>query len=113
MQRSEIDRVVSEIRSFFDQDTTKMAPTEGFHPASTYADAGWARREEKMLRSHPMILGHSSQLPEAGDYRTDDTAGVPVLLARQSDGSLKAFLNICRHRGARLCPDADSATGRL
>lgn len=105
MQRSEIDRVVSEIRSFFDRDTTKMAPTEGFHDASTYADPEWARREGKMLRSQPVILGHSSQLPEPGDYRTDDTAGVPVLLSRQADGSLKAFLNICRHRGARLCTE--------
>ena len=105
MQRSEIDRVVSEIRTFFEQDTTKMAPSEGFHPASSYSDADWARREMKMLRSHPIVLGHGSQVPEPGDFRTDDTTGVPVLLSRQADGSLKAFLNICRHRGARLCPE--------
>ncbi len=103
MQRTEIDRVVAEIRSFFDRDTTRLFDAEFMHPASTYADAAWAKREKSMLRDHPVILGHSSQLPEPGDYRTDDTAGVPVLLSRQADGSLKAFLNICRHRGARLC----------
>ena len=37
-----------------------------------------------------------------GDYLTHDYSGMPLLLVRQLDGSLRAFLNVCRHRGARL-----------
>ena len=43
-----------------------------------------------------------------GDYLTHDYSGTPLLLVRQPDGSLRAFLNVCRHRGARLA----NGTGR-
>ena len=105
MQRSELDRVIQKVRRFFDDGTTEMFPAEGFHKASSYADPEWARRELLMLKSKPLVLGHSSQLPSPGDFRTDDSTGVPVLLCRQADGRLRAFLNICRHRGARLCTE--------
>src|SRR5437660_629096 len=36
------------------------------------------------------------------DWLTHDWAGVPILLVRRADGSLGAFLNVCRHRGARI-----------
>lgn len=105
MQRSELDRVVDEIRSFMTADTTRMADTVFEHPASAYSDPDWARRERAMLARHPMILGHGSQIPNPGDFRTDDSTGMPVLLVRQADHSIKAFVNICRHRGARLCEE--------
>mgnify|MGYP005752310899 CR=1 FL=1 len=105
MQRSELDRVVDEIRSFFTDNTTRMTEQVGRHPASAYSDPDWAARERRMLARYPMILGHESQIPNAGDFRTDDSTGVPVLLVRQADGAIKAFLNICRHRGARLCTE--------
>ena len=38
----------------------------------------------------------------AGDFVTHDLAGVPVLLARGREGRVRAFLNVCRHRGSRL-----------
>ena len=48
------------------------------------------------------MIGLSCLAPRAGDYVTHDYSGTPLLLARQRDGSLRAFLNVCRHRGARL-----------
>jgi phenylpropionate dioxygenase-like ring-hydroxylating dioxygenase large terminal subunit len=41
-------------------------------------------------------------MPEPGDYLTDDFSGVPILAVRQTDGSVKAMINVCRHRGARV-----------
>ena len=40
--------------------------------------------------------------PRPGDYLTHDYSGIPLLLVRQPNGSFRAFLNVCRHRGARL-----------
>ena len=41
-------------------------------------------------------------MPRPGDWLTHDYAGMPILLVRRDDGSLGAFLNVCRHRGARV-----------
>lgn len=61
-----------------------------------------AQERELFFRRSPLALGLSCLLPTAGDYMTHDYAGVPILLVRREDGSLGAFLNVCRHRGARL-----------
>jgi len=70
---------------------------------SRYYDQGRLAREEAVLfHRHPMPLAHEAELPAAGDFRVHDESGVPILLVRGEDGKLRAFLNICRHRGTRL-----------
>jgi phenylpropionate dioxygenase-like ring-hydroxylating dioxygenase large terminal subunit len=61
-----------------------------------------AREREVFFRRGPFTIGLSGLVPSPGDYMTHDYAGVPVLLVRQADGTLRAFLNVCRHRGARV-----------
>src|SRR5207302_2653901 len=53
-------------------------------------------------RDGPINIGLSALLPNPGDWMTHDWAGVPIVLARRPDGSVGAFLNVCRHRGARV-----------
>jgi phenylpropionate dioxygenase-like ring-hydroxylating dioxygenase large terminal subunit len=50
----------------------------------------------------PLLIGHASQAPRPGDFFTFRLAGASILIVRQQDSSLKAFRNICRHRGAPL-----------
>lgn len=57
---------------------------------------------QTLFRKFPIIVGHTSQLAEPGQYMTHDSTGVPILLTRTREGSVQAFLNVCRHRGARL-----------
>jgi phenylpropionate dioxygenase-like ring-hydroxylating dioxygenase large terminal subunit len=47
-------------------------------------------------------------LPKPGDWMTHDYTGVPILLVRRGDGTLGAFLNVCRHRGARVADGCGS-----
>jgi nitrite reductase/ring-hydroxylating ferredoxin subunit len=54
------------------------------------------------LGTSPITIGHTSQLTNTRDYITDDVSGIPVIAMRQEDGTLKAFLNVCRHRGVRV-----------
>src|SRR4029079_6463562 len=48
------------------------------------------------------------ELPSPGDYRADDLSGAPILVVRVGDGRLNAFLNVCRHRGAKVATGSGS-----
>ncbi len=50
------------------------------------------------------FLCHESQVPEPGDYWATHIGTQPVFVHRQEDGSLKAFVNACSHRGAIITP---------
>src|SRR4029077_7492736 len=79
-----------------------QAPKTTVDP-KVYYDAGrfQAEREQLFLRL-PLCLGHVDQLAEPGAVLGLDLCGTPVLMARGADGELRVFLNVCRHRGARL-----------
>jgi len=73
-------------------------------PVRHYFDEDHAVRERRHLLDQPVVVGHSSQLPEPGSFITLEVLGVPILLVRQADGSARAFRNLCRHRGGRVEP---------
>lgn len=53
-------------------------------------------------------VDHASEIPGRGDYFLFEIAGESVILVRDADGGVNALLNVCRHRGSRIC---DSAAG--
>jgi Rieske 2Fe-2S family protein len=48
------------------------------------------------------LAGHVSQLPQPGSYITAQAGTQPVLVVRDEEGAIRAFRNVCRHRGSRL-----------
>jgi phenylpropionate dioxygenase-like ring-hydroxylating dioxygenase large terminal subunit len=81
--------------------TTALAAEVFRNPVAAYSDAARAQLErERLFRGQPLFMGLSSRLPGPGDYLAEEIAGIPVLLVRGSDRVLRAFANICRHRGA-------------
>src|SRR5262245_4423636 len=89
--------------------TTQMADREYVQPVADYVDPAHARRERDLLfRRTPLIVAASDELARPGAFRTVDIDGVSALIVRQDDGSLKAFHNVCRHRGCRV---VDAASG--
>jgi len=60
-----------------------------------------------------IYAGHESEVNKAGDFVTRNVAGRPVILARDSSGGLRLFLNTCRHRGAQVCRERAGNTKRF
>ena len=61
---------------------------------------------ERLFGRAWLLLGHSSQLPEAGHYFTTRMGREPVLVTRHADGAVHVFVNRCTHRGSLLCHQA-------
>ena len=77
---------------------------------STYSCRERARLErDRLFRERPLFMGLSTRLAEPGDYLTEDVAGMPVLVTRGADGEVRAFANICRHRGAPVAQGCGTA----
>ena len=64
--------------------------------------AQFEQETARLFRRGPLLVAYSAELPTPGSYKTHDYTGVPMLLVRGRDGVVRAFANICRHRGARL-----------
>ncbi|MFM7121016.1 MAG: aromatic ring-hydroxylating oxygenase subunit alpha, partial [Gammaproteobacteria bacterium] len=79
------------------------APASRRNPASAYTDAARFEQETaRLFRGRPQFVGLAADCPEPGDYLAIDLGGVPIVLVRQDDGALRAFVNACRHRGATV-----------
>ena len=84
--------------------TTDQAPSTMAIEVAAYLDPERYQREiDRVFRRLPLALALSLELPEPGSYRALNVLEVPVLIVRGKDGIARAFLNVCRHRGARIC----------
>jgi Rieske 2Fe-2S family protein len=73
-------------------------------PARYYTDAAnHAAELERFYFGMWIHAGRAREIPGAGDYVLRDVAGESVIVTRAGDGSIRAFYNVCRHRGTRLC----------
>ena len=78
--------------------------------ASRYTSEDFARLErEKMWPNVWQFAARDEDMPEAGDYIVYENVGRSYLVSRQEDGSVKAFHNVCLHRGRKLRTEAGAA----
>jgi phenylpropionate dioxygenase-like ring-hydroxylating dioxygenase large terminal subunit len=61
--------------------------------------------KEYVFRNHWQIAGHISDVPNPGDYLAMDVVGERALIVHGKDGVVRAFHNMCRHRGSRVVAD--------
>ena len=79
-------------------------------PARLYSDASvFDAEKEKIFSRTWQVVGHASQIEKPGDYFTMDLMGEPLLFVRDSDGKLRGFYNVCRHRAG---PPAEGCGSR-
>ena len=91
-------------------DIARPAPNgwdRGGLPAWTYhSPALFALEREQLFLRHWQIVGHVSDLPAPGDWLGFEMLGERGVVMRGQDGELRAFHNLCRHRGSRLLEGA-------
>jgi len=97
--------IVRTILDLAEHDTTQLADATLTVPVDEYVSPQVLDAEqEHLFRTRPVVACLSGDLREAGDYVAADSGGVPYVVVRHADRSLRGFVNICRHRGSPLVP---------
>ena len=65
-----------------------------------------ALEQRRVFEQCWLYAGHTSEIPQPGDFRARRVAGRPVILVRGSDGVVRVLLNTCTHRGAQVCRES-------
>jgi nitrite reductase/ring-hydroxylating ferredoxin subunit len=103
IDRSELTTMVKTAIAHGKARTIPQAPSVLKIPAANYFDPDRFKREvNQIFKRIPLMLAASAELPNPGDYKTIEAVGVPVLIARGQDGTVRAFVNSCAHRGANV-----------
>src|SRR5712691_9747737 len=66
----------------------------------------WAEERERIFARRWICVGRAAELGQLGDYAVRAVGGESVMVVRGQDGAVRAFYNVCRHRGTRLCEEA-------
>ncbi len=83
-------------------------------PGWVYRDPEFfAAEKARVLRPSWQIVCHESDVPHPGDWHSLGFLGESILVVRGDDGGLRAFLNVCRHRGSRLVDGASGCARKL
>lgn len=82
-------------------------------PPEAYTSEEWFAQEQKQLFSRSWgFAGTETELQNPGDYKTVKVGNFTLFVIRGSDGTLRAFHNICRHRGTELVDQGCGNTGK-
>ena len=86
--------------------TPKPVPNDwnrrGLPPWTYHAPSFFEQERREIFLTHWQIAGHVNDIPAPGDWISFDMLGERALVMRGQDGIVRAFHNLCRHRGARL-----------
>ena len=66
---------------------------------------GYERELDRIVFKSWLYAGHISQIPNTGDYFLYEVGEDSIIISRGADGEIHALMNICRHRGARVCEE--------
>ena len=94
---------------------SNIDPDEGWSlPAWIYRDPEYfAVETARVMRPSWQVVCHVSDVPNVGDWHTLDFLGENILVIRGEDETVRAFANVCRHRGSRLVDGASGCAKKL
>lgn len=103
MDREKQVSLLSECLAHIKDKEPYMGAEEALIPVSQYTDEVVFQKERQRLFLPSMhIVGLGQEIATPGEFITRDVFGTPTLLVRDQSGTVRAFVNVCRHRGATL-----------
>ena len=106
--------VMARLIEHYRNKSTDQAQDQWREPVRNYGDPDlWEREIKEVFRTVPLPLAMSCELPEPGTYKAIDVAGTPVVITRDPGGSVRAMINVCRHRGSELVAEGTGRAHRL
>jgi nitrite reductase/ring-hydroxylating ferredoxin subunit len=92
-----------------------VKPDQGQIPAYIFSSPEVYELEmERLFPRCWLLVAHESEIPQPGDYVTRSLGQLPVIVVRGADGKIRILLNVCRHRGMRVCrADSGNSTDFL
>lgn len=106
MQNPELARIIRHSVKHAHDNTFEQVDEVLKVPAKNYTDEGRFKQEvDRIFKRLPLMLAPSCELPNPGDYKTMEVAGIPVLLTRGQDGVVRSFINSCTHRGTNVATE--------
>jgi len=114
MRRSEYLDLAERLLDHVENNTTDSADSTYTVPVADYLDEDrWNTEMEAIFKRKPLMLAYTDELREPGMYKAMEAVGVPVLMTRSKDGKVRAFLNVCSHRGAQIAADGLGKASRF
>jgi len=103
MQLHQQTQMLDRLRKHLEAGTTDKAAYQLRVPASHYVSDSQAAQEiELLFKRRPLLVALTPHLPEPGDYVTHEALDTSLVLVRDRSGTARAYINACRHRGARI-----------
>lgn len=101
-RQTEVD-LIREVIGLAEKNATHMDTDVTHSPISRYSSPERFEREMAMIfRRKPVVAAHGAELAGENAFIARDFLGLPLLLTRDTTGIVHAFLNVCRHRGAKI-----------
>lgn len=114
MNRHRIGDVAEILLDYFENNKTFQTDKIMTVPAVSYTDPDqWRAEFDLIFKQVPLMLALSCEMPKPGDYKAMEAGGLPVLIARDKAGIVRAFLNVCAHRWAPLAAEGRGNSPRF
>ncbi|MBN9146284.1 MULTISPECIES: aromatic ring-hydroxylating oxygenase subunit alpha [unclassified Novosphingobium] len=113
-RRQRIGDVAEIMLDYVEHKTTYQAQTTARVRTASYTDPDqWKAEIELIFRRVPLMLGFTAEMPHPGDFKAMEAMGLPVLISRDKSGQVRAFLNVCSHRGAPVAAEGRGNCARF
>ena len=110
---------IQTLRALMEYEAARTEPPESFPhlpdiPAGRYTDPRFFELEQaEIFKKSWLFAAHLDEIPEPGCYMKWEQAGEPVVLVHTEQGEVKAFYNVCSHRGAPVVTEPRGKRLRL
>ena len=98
----EVADIFDRVFNHIDNGTTDLGTVQWHEPVEHYTSQSRYEQEIALLRQRPVVFCPSAAIPDAGSYISRTAAGTPLLVVRDNDLQVRAFINACRHRGMKV-----------